>query len=335
MRIRLVVTVGAAILMLCGPAAAEEYISTFAPGGTLINTFAAGVPVDQYISFLVVDSNGDIWVGRIDSGHGTNQFSPNDQVIRFSPTGTQLQVVKGPTRYQTAIGFDSSFNLYIGAIPDGGALGDNHIYRFSQTGTYDTMFGSLSDTVNDLAVTAGDRIFAVTNNVMTLQEYSTAGALVNNLQVNNFLGRYIDLDGSETRLWCYQAYNGPGESLIASYDLNLVNQSSFGLNPIGDPGIGGLEVLASGNLLTLDASSGTTFYEFTPTGTVVNSFSLPGVTSAHRFTLDNQGNIVVAHSNAPLPAEAIPAVSGVGLVIFAALLAGASLVVIRRGLIAA
>jgi hypothetical protein len=189
--------------------------------------------------------------------------------------------------------------------------------------------------VNDLAVTAGDRIFAVTNNVMTLQEYSTAGALVNSLQVNNFLGRHIDLDGSETRLWCYQDYNGPGESLIASYDLGLVNQSSFGLNPIGDPGLGGLEVLASGNLLTLDTYDGTTFYEFTPTGTVVNTFSLPGVTSARRFTLDNVGNIVVAHSNALLPAEAIPAASGVGLVIFAALLAGVSLVVIRRRLIAA
>jgi hypothetical protein len=331
MRVRFLVAAVAAALVLHGSAAAEEYISTFSPGGTLINTFAAGVPDDQLISFLVVDANGDIWIGRIDNGHGTNQFSPNDEVIRFSPTGTELQVVKGPTRYQTAIGFDSSSNIYIGAIPDGGALGDNRIYRFSQSGTFDTTFGSLNDTLMDLAVTAGDRIFAVTNNVMTLQEYSTGGALINNRQVNNFLGRYIDLDGAETTLWCYQDFNGPGVSVFGSYDLNLIAQSSFDLNPIGDPGLGGLEVLASGNLLTLNAVDGTTFYELTPAGAVVDSFSMPGVTSARKFTLDNDGNIVVTHSNALPQGAAIPALQGAWLVAFAALLAGASILLIRRG----
>lgn len=331
MRVRFLVAAVATAVVLSGPAAAEEYISTFSPSGTLINTFAAGVPDGQLISFLVVDASGDIWVGKIDNGHSVNQFNPNDAVVRFSPTGTQLQVVKGPTRYQTAIGFDSSSNIYIGAIPDGGALGDNRIYRFGQSGTFETTFGSLNDTAMDFAVAAGDRIFVATNNVLTLQEYSTAGALINSRQVNNFLGRYIDLDSSETTLWCYQDFNGPGVSVFGAYDLSLIAQSSFDLNPIGDPGLGGLEVLASGNLLTLNAFDGTTFHEFTPAGAVVDSFSLPGVTSARKFTLDNDGNIVVSHSS-PLPqGAAIPALQGAWLVAFAALLAGASLLLIRRG----
>jgi sugar lactone lactonase YvrE len=319
------------ILALGGTATAEQYISTVAMDGTVINTFAAGVPDDQLVTFVEVDSSGDIWIGKMDSGHGTMQFNPDDEVLRFSPTGAQLQVVKGPTRYQGAIGFDSSFNIYLGAKPDGGALGDDYIYRFSQAGTFDTSFGLLNDDVRDMAITSGNRIFLVTGNVMLLQEYNTSGTRLNNVQINNFIGGFMTLDSSETTIWCYQYYNGPGENTINSYNLSLVGQSSFGLNPIGNANLDGLEVLASGNLLALDGDPAATFYEFTTAGTLVNTIAMPDLTSASGFAIDGSGNLVVVHSNPLLLAADIPTMDGVGFVALVTLLAGVAVILIRRG----
>jgi sugar lactone lactonase YvrE len=330
MKIKAFIIALTSALVLASPAFTEEYISTFDMNGNLINSFAAGIPNDQYISFIEVDPNGDIWIGKIDSGHGANQFNPNDQVIRFSPNGIQQQVVKGPTRNQTAIGFDSSFNLYIGANPDGGALGDNYIYVFDQNGTYDTFFVNLNDNVEDLQITPGDRIFAVTNNTMMLNEFNTAGTRLNNYQVNNFMGRYMALNGSETRLWCFQAANGAPENLIVEYDLDLVNQSSFGLNSIGNPMLDGIEVLASGNLLALDGDTGAAFYEFGTTGTLVDTFTLPDLTSAQAFTLDNQENIIVVHSNSLLGPTSIPTMNEWGMIIMSLMLAGTAFWIMRR-----
>jgi hypothetical protein len=302
-------------------ALAEEYVSVFSTEGELLNTFGVGLAENQMIRFLEVDPNGDIWVGRFDRGHGTMQFNPNDQAVRFSPDGIEQQIVKGPTRYQTSIGFVSSGDLYIGAKPDGGALGDKYVYVFGSDGVFDFQFGGLNDDVTDFLVIEDDRIFATTGNTMILWEFNTAGTEINRLQVNGYFGGPLALDTSVpgSQLWSYEARNGPGNNRIAAYDLDLTPLSSFELDHIGNPYLAGLEALPSGELVTVDRSTGV-FYLLEPDGTVAETGTLPDITEVLKFTLDNEGNIVIAHANSLLPTTPIPTSNAWGVALLVVLI---------------
>ena len=323
------------LLLLTPVALADEYVSVFTPGGEMLSTFGVDLAQNQMIRFLEGDPNGDVWVGRFDRGHGTMQFSPNDQAVRFSPSGVQQQVVKGPTRNQTAIGFISNGDLFIGAKPDGGALGDNYVYVFESNGNLDFQFGGLNDEVTDFLVAPGDRVFATTNNTMILWEFNTAGTEINRLQVNNYFGGPLALDTTVpgSQLWSYENRNGPGNNRISSYGLDLSPLSSFEIDHIGNPYLGGLEMLPSGNLLTVDRDSGV-FYELEPDGTPAATFTLPDITNVLRFTLDNEGNIVIAHANSLLPTLPVPANNAWGVALLVLMMGLVSLLYfVRRRII--
>lgn len=312
-------------------AMAEQYVSTFTPSGNLLNTFGAGLNEDEMVTFVDEGPTGDLWIGRMDTSHSTMQFNPDDMVIRFSPSGEQLQIVKGPMRYPKAIGFVSSGDMYIGAKPDGGALGDDFFYVFEPDGTYDFSFGSLNDNVEDIVVTADDRIFATTSNAGTLWEFDMAGNQINKFQIPGYyFGRDLALDTTVagSRLWVYEPKNGAGNDRIVAYDLSFNEISQFELDHIDNPFLAGLEILPSGNLLA--AGWDGIFYELEPDGTLADTFTFPEIPAIREFTLNGDNNIVVVHMNSLMPTALVPTTNTWGAALLVLLLASAAWVGHRK-----
>ncbi len=274
--------------------------------GATINTFSVGLAFDQFVPFIEVDASANIWVGRNDTGHGTNQFNPNDNVAKFSPTGTELLTLKGPMRNPTALAVDSIGNIYVGGTPDGGSLSVNKIYKYDSNGVFLTSFGELTGaalgaTYFVFEFAPGDRLFATTSNPHRVFEYTTAGVQVNVVNANLRFGRGLAISPDGTTLWNYQPRNGPGEDIIVAYDLDLTVLSSFGLNPIGNPQLWGMDTLQNDNLV---ARAGSRIIEISPTGTLISEldFSSIDTGNSHRrgFTVDNSGNFLVSHAGTPV-----------------------------------
>ena len=273
---------------------------TLLDDGTPIGVFDAGIAPGQYLSFVVVDDGGSIWVGRNDQGHGVDNWNPNDMVVQFTASGTELMTVKGPMRDPKTLAIDSTGKLYVGAIPDGGSLMDDQIYKFASDGTYLTSFGlkpaawSTSDW-NDLAFTSGGRLFGIAGHPMSLHEFSVGGVPVNNTaQVSFMVGTSLALSADEATLWTYERSNGAGVDVLSHRDLGLGVLSQINVTALLGPNVlSGLEPLTGANVLILDGPA-KLLHEVTPAGALAGTMALPilGHTLSD-FTLDGDGNIVV------------------------------------------
>lgn len=278
------------------------FLTTIDFTGTPLSTFDVGLASDQFVPFVEVDSSENIWVGRSDTGHGVNQFNPNDVVAKFTPSGNELLTVKGPMRSPESVAFDSDGNIYIGGVPDGGSF-VNQIYKYDSIGNFLFSFGQVSSSEEweALVFASGDRLFATTNNPHSVREFTTGGAQVQS--VGSFDGTYrfgrgLALSPDGTILWNYQPKNGPGEDFIVAYDLNLNVLSSFGLGAFGNPTLWGLDTLSNGNLVARDVA-GSRILEFSTTGTLVNEIDISSIdmgTGFRRgFAVDNNGNFLITH----------------------------------------
>ncbi len=190
-------------------------------------------------------------------------------------------MIKESTRYPLSIAFLSDNRILFGALLENGSLSDYHIYVYQPAHTT-TYFGDFNNAVMDIATTSNDRMFALSYNVMKLWEFNaTTGTKLNDKQVNSYLGRHLAIDvncPSSSCLWAYQQLNGQGDNKIVLYNYDFIKQSDFNLSHIGNPYLGGLEVLPSHNLLTVNRYTGV-FYELQTDGTVVRTFSIPKITN--------------------------------------------------------
>jgi len=152
---------------------------TLLDDGTPIGVFDANIASGQYLSFVVVDDGGSIWVGRNDEGHGVDNWNPNDMVVQFSASGTELMTVKGPMRNPTGLAIDSTGKLYVGGTPDGGSLMENQIYKYASDGTYLASFGLAVPNWRDLEFGTGDRLFGLTQHPRSVRELNVAGMELN------------------------------------------------------------------------------------------------------------------------------------------------------------
>lgn len=282
------------------------FLTTIDPNGTPLSTFDVGLASDQFVPFVKVDASGNIWVARNDVTHSINAFNPNDMVVKFTPTGAVLLTVKGPMRSPSSIAFDPSGNIYIGGIPDGGSLSASQIYKYDSNGNFLTSFGLLTGPLlgadwNGLVLATGDRLFGTTGNPHSVQEFSVSGTHINS--TGSFdgtlrIGRSLALTPGGNTLWNYQPKNGPGEDFIVEYDLNLNVISSFGLDPLGNPFLYGLNTLANGNIVTRDAFN-SQILEMSPNGTLVNAIDVfaidQGLGFRRGFAVDGDENFLITH----------------------------------------
>lgn len=310
-----------ALALPAASAAQGGYVSTFTPDGDWVSTFPVGLAFDQYMSFVERDATGQIYVGRIDRGHGTNEFNPNDMIAVFSPDGLPVRTIKGSTRNQDGLGFDSLGNLYFGAVPDGGPLGGNAVYKFTAAGAEITSFGATLNDYTDFQTAAGDRIFALRNNNRDILEFTTAGVQVNAISQFGTFGRLMALDGAGTSLWTYEPVNGgnPPDDALIQYDLSLNPIGSIDLGPYGNPRVVGLEVDAAGELVTLldDAR----VMVFATDGTLLRTFDLQFLSEANNLALADDGSLLVGHDR-QIATVAIPTLDTLGLALLALALAG-------------
>jgi hypothetical protein len=284
-------------------------VATFDSSGALISRFDVPLVDNQIIRFVEVDPSGNIWVGKLDEHYQLNQFNPNDGVVEYNSQGTELLTVKSPMRFPTSIAFDSSRNIYIGGLPDGGSLSASQIFKYDAKGNFLNSFGLLSGSLlgagwSELRFAPGDRLFGTTGNPVSVQEYTVGGALVN--LVGSFDGKFrygleLALTPDGKALWSYQPSNGGGENFLVQYDLNLHVLNSIGLGFLGNPFVQGLEVLSNNDLLIGDFFGN--FDELTSDGRLVRSFSLqaPGFPPVSDFTLDGNGDILVAAVASSVP----------------------------------
>ena len=242
------------LLLVPGHAvAAVGAVSTFTPEGTWLASFPVGLAAGQYISFVERDASGRIYVGRVDSGHGTNQFNPNDMIAVFDASGNLLSTIKGSSRNQNGLAFDSLGNLYFGGVPDGGPLGNNLVYRFTAAGVETSTFGLQLNDYSDFVTAPGDRLFAMRFNDRDILEFTTAGAQVNAISLFGRFGSALAIDEAGASLWAYEPQNGgnPPGNLLVHYDLGLNELGTIDLEELDNPSVVALEVNADGELLLL------------------------------------------------------------------------------------
>ncbi len=319
--VRLVCT-AAMLAFLPGVMSAQGgFVTRFTPDGARISTFPVGLAEGQYMSFVERDATDRIYVGRIDSGHGTFQFNPNDQIAVFEPDGFgPVLLIKGSTRNQNGLTFDAAGDLYFGAVVDGGALGENLVFRFTAAGAEIDSFGMQLNDYTDFVTAPGDRIFALRNNNRDIVEFTTAGVQVNAISEFGRFGRLMALDETATSLWTYQPLNGsnpPGDFLI-QYDLGLNELATIDLEPHGNPRVAGLEVNAAGEILALldDAR----ILVFATDGTLLRTIDLELLTDANNLALASDGSLLVGHLT-PIVSQAIPTLDSYGLAALALALA--------------
>ena len=306
-----------------GDAAAEQegtcptplnasFLTTLDANGKPLSTFNVGLIGDQAISFIKVDASGNIWVGLRNTNQDRNQFTPDDSVVKFTPAGIKLMIVKGPMKSPESIAFDSDGNIYIGGLPDGGNLTAWQIYKYNSDGVFLSSFGDLSNTeflgasYKALEFDSTDRLFATTANPHSIQEFTTEGDEVKH--VTSFdetfrIGISLALSADGETLWNYQPQNGPGENFIVAYDLNLNILSFFGLNTFGNPDISGLDTLPNGNIVVRDRTNNSRILEFSTTGILIKEIDISSIDSGTRpadkwgFAVDNNGNFIVNHTH--------------------------------------
>lgn len=324
----------AALLLLLAPAAAlaqTGYVSAFTPDGAWVSSFPVGLAESQRITFVEQDATGRIYVGRVDSGHGTNQFNPNDQIAVFEADGTPALIIKGSTRLQDGLTFDSAGDLYFGAVVDGGALGEKFVYRFTPAGAEVASFGMTLNDYNDFVTAPGDRIFALRDNNRDIVEFTTAGANVNSISLFGRFGRLMALDNTASSLWTYEPINGavPPGDLLVQYDLALNQLGTIDLEPYGNPWLVGLEINAAGEILALleDAR----ILVFAPgTGDLLRTIVLERLGEASNLELAADGSLLVSHLMPIASVLDIPTLDPLGLALLALALAAVAAFFLAR-----
>lgn len=315
----------AALLLLLVPAALfaqTGYVSTFTADGAWVSSFPVGLAQEQRISFVERDATGRIYVGRVDTSHGTNQFNPNDQIAVFEADGSPALIIKGSTRLQEGLTFDSSGDLYFGGIVDGGALGDKFVYRFTPAGAEVASFGLTLNDYNDFATAPGDRIFALRNNNRDIVEFTTAGANVNSISLFGRFGRLMTINETGNSLWTYEPANGvafPSDALYR-YDLALAETGTIDLAPYGEPRAVGLEINPAGEILLLleDAR----ILVFAPaSGALLRTIVLERLGEASNLALAADGSLLVGHLAPIASVLDIPTLDPLGLALLALALA--------------
>ena len=160
----------ALILLIENTQVFAEYLVTIDSSGSILNSFDVGLADGQYVSFIEVDSSGNIWAGRNDTSHYTNQYNPNDMVTKFSSTGSEIATVKGPMRNPLCMGLDSIGNIYIGGVPEGDYLSYDRIFKYDATGNYITTIGIDSSLeYRAIDITSDNRLYATQKNPFLLQ----------------------------------------------------------------------------------------------------------------------------------------------------------------------
>ena len=273
---------------------------TLGAGGSPLGVFDAEIARGQFLPFVEVEEGGGIWVGRSDTGHGTDQYNPDDMVAQFTPAGVEISTVKGPMRDPSSLAVDSAGSIYVGGVPDGGSLSDVQVFRYDSSGSYEFSFGHVSGSEewNDLLFASGDRLFGTTNNPHSVREFSTDGTELHS--AGSFdgsfrFGRGLALSPDQTILWDYAPKNGSGTDYLAARRLDLSVDSSYDLNVMGgrSDNLRGLETLPNGHVLMMDGHN-KVLHEFSPDATLLDSTSLSVRGGWVRdFTLDESGNIVV------------------------------------------
>src|SRR5688572_11695867 len=264
-------------------------VATFAPDGTLIDSFDAGMIGQQLITSIDLDSMGNFWVGREDILHGGFP-NPNDKVVKYTPNGSELLTIKGPMAEPEALTFDSLGNIYVAG--DFEASDDSVIFKFDPNGTFltsfDTANASQPDRWQDLIITSDDRIFAVGDLKGTIAEFSTNGTQANliDLGVNRRVWG-VALNNNQSNLWTFDQTNGPGPDRVNEYTLSLDFVSGFETGAVDVPWDnlqnGSIETHTNGNLLigaaTRETISKPVVHELSTSGVLLNTREFTSVAS--------------------------------------------------------
>jgi hypothetical protein len=288
------------------------YVARFAPDGTLVNWFDAGLIGDQGIVSLDIDRDGNVWVGRQDAIHGAFP-NPNDKIVKYTPTGVALLEVKGPMAQPQAIAFDSNGNLYVAGAFE--ASNASLIFKYDSGGNILSSFDNLiigPDFWLDLVITSDDRIFAGGSLSGTIDEFSTNG----NLEESMYFGSLrqiwgLALTNDHSRLWSLDLANGPGTDRINQHDLQLSAISSFPTGAVDPPWDnlqnGSIEFSPTGELYVGASTFGPfeipVAHEISEVdGAIVNTIQFPaindlvgpniGLVNVNAFTMDRDGNFV-------------------------------------------
>jgi hypothetical protein len=289
------------------------YVARFAPDGTLVNWFDAGLIGDQGIVSLDIDRDGNVWVGRQDAIHGPFP-NPNDKIVKHSPTGVALLTVKGPMAQPQAIALDANGNLYVAGEFE--ASDDSAIFKYDPAGSFlmsfDSPIASQPDIWQDLVITSDDRIFAGGDLSGTIAEYSTNGTqanLINFGVLRRIWG--LALNNDHSRIWSLDLANGPGTDRINQHDLQLSAISSFPTGAVDPPWDnlqnGSIEFSPDGKLYVGASTFGPfeipVAHEISEVdGAIVNTIQFPaindlvgpnvGLVNVNAFTMDRDGNFV-------------------------------------------
>jgi hypothetical protein len=327
---------------------ANGYIATFARDGTLLRWFDAGMIGDQMITSVDVDCAGNFWVGRTDRAHG-NYPSPNDKVVKYDPSGTELLAVKGPLAEPRAAAVDSAGNIYVvgGFEVALGNINRTAVFKYDPSGVFIESFAlsqrSQPDRWHDLLFTSDDRLFLSGELSGTIAEFTSEGTQVRliDIGVRKFVWG-LALDSTGENLWSLDLWNGVGgEDTINRYDLNLNFLSGFDTGVVDGPWIrllhDSIEIDSNGNLLVGTRIRGNigiqgsieipVVHELSVDGTIRNTIELKSIANiiqpevnqvdVRAFTIDNHGDFVFGFNtrqNVPEPAS-VMLWAGMGLAI--------------------
>jgi hypothetical protein len=147
-----------------------------------------------------------------------------------------------------------------------------------------------------------------------MTEFDTAGGTVNTFSPTgpSFFHRDVALSPFDT-IWVRTPSNGPGSDLIREFDLDGNEISSFSTSSLL-PGasLTGLDVTATGDLLTLDVIS-KTLYVLSTGGAVVTSIPLQGLSDwITNFDVTANGTILVSNVKSICGSPASSTIYGTG-----------------------
>ena len=283
---------------------------------------------DQFITSVDVDREGNFWVGRTNSAHG-NFPLPNDKVVKYDPSGTELLAVKGPMAEPRGTAVDSTGHIYVvgGFEVALGHINQTAVFKYDPNGVFIKSFalseGSQPDRWHDLLFTSDDRLFLSGELKGTIAEFTTEGAQVRLIDIGVLKFVWgLALDTTEENLWSLNIANGPGIDTISQYDLSLNFVSGFNTGVVDDPWSrlrhDSIEMGSNGNLLVgatiRDDVEIPVVHELSIDGTILNTIELDSISSfvgpgmkriaVHAFTITNDGNFVFGFNTSPIPEPA-------------------------------
>jgi hypothetical protein len=294
-------------------------VTILAADGSKLSSFDVTLP-DQHAWQVKVGPDGNIWVPRSDNSHSFGVPNPNDAVVVYDMNGNLKRTITGGgMRDPTSVSWDSHGNIYVTGGDDTFKV---HVYKYDSSGNFVSDFSTagwtLIDTYNDIEITSNDRMYVSawwgTTGDDQMTEFDTSGNTVNTFSPTGpaYYHRDVALSPSGT-LWVRTPSNGPGTDLLRQFDLDGHQLSTISTTD-ALPGalLTGLQVTASGDLLTLDVTTNKLF-ELKPTGTVVGSVTLQGLSNwVGNFQVLPSGKILVANQKVICPTPASETLYGSG-----------------------